>query len=75
MADGRLTNPQRVQLAAAISADKMVKIALAYFKLSDTDVKNIERDFPSAEAQSREMLTKWLYKNPDNQVQVKESTH
>ena len=71
MAEEQLTNAQRVQLAAEIPAKTMVKIALAHFDLGDGVVKNIQdENVGNAEAQSREMLTKWLYKNPDNQVQV-----
>ena len=71
MAEGRLTSDQRVKLAAEIPAMTMVKIALAHFHLGDGVVKNIRYDnVGNAEAQSREMLTKYLNKNPDNQVQV-----
>ena len=71
MAEGRLTNEQRVQLSVAISANSMVKIALAYLNLSDADVKNIQNDEKgNSEAQNREILKAWSYRNPDNQVQV-----
>ena len=71
MADGQVTNEQIVALANVIPVQTMVEIAEAHFGLEDGVIKNKEKDFPNAEAQSREMLKIWLYKNPDNQVQVK----
>ena len=68
----RLTGPQIVALAKAISVDKMTTIALNYLRLSKAKVRNITADFPGdAETQSREMLWTWANKNPDNQVTVR----
>ena len=71
MAAVQLTNRQYMELASAISVRIMRKIALGYLDLSDSTIKNIETDhLGDAEAQSREMLRRWAYRNPGNQVKV-----
>ena len=70
MAAGRVDESHLVKLAEAIPSQTLVKIALEHFDLGDSAIKNIRHDYPEAEAQSREMLRRWLYKNPDNQLQV-----
>ena len=71
MSTGQLTNRQYIELASAISVKVVRTIALGYLGLSDSAIKNIETDHQgNAEAQSREMLRKWAYRNPDNQVKL-----
>ena len=74
MAAGQLTNRQYTELASAISVRIMRKIALGHLGLNDSTIKNIEADhLGDAEAQSREMLRRWAYRNPGNQVKVRSS--
>ena len=71
MAADQITNRQYMELASAISVRTMRKIALGYLDLSHSTIKNIEADHQGdVEAQSREILRKWAYKNPDDQVKV-----
>ena len=65
-----LTEPIIVQLASAISVDKMEKIALGHLGISNPVVKNIRTDEKNADAISREMIRTWAYRNPDNQIKV-----
>ena len=70
----RLTEKHITRLAAAIPANCMSKIGLTYFGLSHAAVVNIKADNQGdAEAQSREIIRRWAYRNPDNQVQVRYS--
>ena len=74
MAESILSSMQIVSLAQSIPV-RNVKIALRYFDLSDTAIANVKADKSGdAEAQSRDLITKWAYKNPDNQVEVGRDT-
>ena len=71
MAAGQITPKQRMNLTVGISAAAWVQIAETYFELSDAVIKNIQSDNQgNAQAQSREILTKWMYKNSEDQVKV-----
>ena len=71
MAESILSAKQIVSLAQSIPVRNVEKIALRYFDLSDTAIANIKADKSGdAEAQSRDIIRRWAYKNPDNQVQV-----
>ena len=67
---GRVTQKQIVCLGASISADNMESIGEGYMDIDDVTIKNIRRDASSSEAFNRDVIKHWLYKNPDNQVQV-----
>ena len=67
----RLSPPQIVDLAAAISADKMEAIAEGYLDIPSETIKNLKFETKdSAETFNREIIRCWAYKNPENQVQV-----
>ena len=66
-----LTPRQIVRLASAISTDNMESIAEGYLDISPETVKNIRRDASNSEAFNREIIRYWMYKNPEDQVQVK----
>ena len=68
-ASDQLTRKQIVRLGAAISADKM-SIAGGYLDISNETVKNILRDASNSEAFTRDIIRHWMYKNPENQVDV-----
>ena len=71
MAESILSSDQIVLLAQGIPVRNVEKIALRYFDLSDTAIANIKADRSGdSEAQSRDIIRRWAYKNPDNQVQV-----
>ena len=75
MAESILSSKQIVSLAQSIPVRNVEKIALRYFDLSDTAIANVKADKSGdAEAQSRDLITKWAYKNPDNQVEVGRDT-
>ena len=67
----RLSPPQKVDLAAAISADKMAAIAEGYMDIPSETIKNLKYETNhSAETFNREIIRCWAYKNPENQVEV-----
>ena len=67
-----LTRKQIVRLAAAISADNMASIAEGYMDIDDATIKNKKfENKDNAEAFNRDIIKHWMYKNPDNQVQVR----
>ena len=70
--EGRLTNNQIVRLARAISSRDMESIALGYLDFEDETIKNIKyENRDNMEAFNREIIRKWMHKNPEtNQVQV-----
>ena len=71
MAGEQLTPKQRMSLAMLISAKDWVQIAEVYFELGDGVIKNIKANNPGdAESQSKDMITKWMNKNSENQVKV-----
>ena len=75
MAESILSSEQIVRLAQSIPVRNVEKIALRYFDLSDTAIANVKADKSGdAEAQSRDLITKWAYKNPDHQVEVGRDT-
>ena len=69
-ASDQLSRRQIVRLPSAISADNMESIAEGYMDISDATIKNIRRDASNSEAFNRDVIRHWMYKNPDNQVQV-----
>ena len=67
-----LTRKQIVRLAAGISADNMASIGEGYMDIDDATIKNKKfENKDSAEAFNRDIFKHWMYKNPDNQVQVR----
>ena len=55
-----LTNNQRVRLGASITLKPMKSIALGYFNLSKTTVKNLETESKDdVEEFNREVIEKW----------------
>ena len=66
----QLTRKQIARLAAAISADNMHYIAEGYMDMDPDTIRNIRRDASSSEAFNRDAIRHWIYKNPENQVQV-----
>ena len=64
------TEEMRTQLAQEIPQTIMEKLALGRFGISDGVLKNIKRTSNIAEEINREILNRWKFKNPDNQVQV-----
>ena len=70
--NGKLSNRQRVRLAAIITKHGMKSIAEGYFELNEETVKNLETENKdNVEAFNREVIKKWEYTNScDNQVKV-----
>ena len=70
--NGKLSNRQRVRLAATITKHGMKSIAEGYFELNEQTVKNLETENKDdVEAFNREVIKKWENMNPcDNQVKV-----
>ena len=69
---GLLTPRQIVRLAAVISADNMAAIAEGYLDISDETIENTKyENNDNAEAFNWDIIKKWTYRNPDNQVQVR----
>ena len=67
----RLTGSQRIALAAKISAQNWMKIAVAYLELEDgvlSSLKSKHRE--DVEALNEEIIKIWANKNRDNQVKV-----
>ena len=70
--NNKITNKQRVRLAAKIEKPHMKSIALGYLDLDEETIKNLEEENKNdVEAFNREVLKKWEYKNNgSNQVKV-----
>ena len=67
----RLSSPQIVGLAAAISVDKMAAIAEGYMDISSETIENLKfKNKDDADGFNREIIRCWAYKNPANQVEV-----
>ena len=61
---GRLTPPQIVGLAAAISADNMAAIALGYMGISHATIKNLQHENKGeAQAFNTEIIKNWANRN------------
>ena len=74
MAERGLTEEHITRVAAAVPVNSMSKIGLTYFGLSHAAIVNIKSDNQGdAEAQSHAIIRRWVYMNPDNQVQVRYS--
>ena len=74
MSEYGLTEVHIGRLAVGIPVNCVSKIGLTYLGLSHAAVVNIKADNQGdSEAQSREILRRWAYMNPDNQVQVRYS--
>ena len=68
---GQLTNKQIVDLAAAISLNKMVVIAEGYLDIDDATIKNKKyENKDDAEAFNREIIKEWRNKSLGNDVKV-----
>ena len=68
----KITQKQRVKLAAKISKSSMKSIALGYLDLDEETIKNLEEENKNdAEALNQEILKQWEYGNPGhNKVTV-----
>ena len=67
----QLSPKQMVDLAAALSADKMAAIAEGYMGIDDVTIKNLQYDYKGeAQTFNREIIRCWAFKTPENQVQV-----
>ena len=67
----QLSGQQIVRLAASIPANNMVIIAEGYMGITNATVKNKKfENRDDAEAFNRDIIRRWAYEHPENQVQV-----
>ena len=69
---GNLTDYHRVRLGQVIACSHMESIALGYLNIDEEKIRNLKaarRD--DTEGFVRDLIKEWAYRNPDNQIQVR----